>query len=876
MRPFENWSNLSLRAKGLIVSALPAAAMATIACAAYVTGTLAEKAESKVNLVFEAREEIQKAEISEIEASASARGYFLTRSEAYAAGVRKAAGAFDTAQQRLTDLVADQPVQRLRLAAIEALKRARFERIFTGIAGIRRGVLPAADLQVQLDAAERERQVMEALLAGMMDEENALLGKCSDYVQTLRRRIQVLIAVGVWSAILCGLIGWRLFSVGILSRIGSLKVNVAKLATGGELNPGPCGSDEIGLLSAGIARTAEILRQRTAALQNALHGIAQAHASGQFLSCNKACSEMLGLGEPGGPADIYSSVYGEDRGVVEQAVGRMRSEGRGEVEARIPRADGRMADVAMTFLPVTENRSNGFHIFLRDVSGEKEAQAALIRAKDAAVASNRARTDFLAKISHDIRTPLNAILGAADLLSQTPLNKDQNDYVSMFQRNCRRLVALINDFLDFSRIEAGAVRVERIAFRVRQIADDTVRTFATTAARKGVALNVEIAPEIPDWIMGDPLRIQQVLTNLLSNALKFIREGKVTVRLYVAGADLRFEVADTGPGIEAADRERIFAPFTQLLNQSTTSIPGSGLGLTICRELVQLMDGQIGVQSEDGGGSNFYFTVPLELAPPEPTNLAASKTPGAFTKLRQGHLLSILIAEDTEDNRVLLRHFLREQPVVLDFAQNGHEAVEAVRTKGDYDLILMDIDMPELDGCAATRQIVEWEASAGLPPTPIVALSAHAIHEQVRTCLEAGCIAHVAKPIDQATLIESIERYARVQRPKTPVIRLAVSDQIAALVPGYLASKRLQVEEALAHLTARRFEPVQRFGHNLKGTARAYGFPEMETLGSALQDSAKEADEGEVARQLLALHRMVREAEPSLEPTKPYTLAPAP
>ena len=427
----------------------------------------------------------------------------------------------------------------------------------------------------------------------------------------------------------------------------------------------------------------------------------------------------------------------------------------------------------------------------------------------------------------------------------------------MFQRNCQRLVALINDFLDFSRIEAGAVRIERLPFRLRQIVDDIARTFNESASRKGVGLSVDIAPGVPDHLSGDPLRIQQVLTNLLSNALKFIREGRVDIRVSVDGIEpcryVRFEVADTGPGMTRADQETIFAAFTQLPNQGPDQLAGSGLGLTICRELVQVMGGEIGVESEPACGSTFHFTVPLALSQPVQAVPVSSDAPHSVAP-RPGGSLRLLIAEDTEDNRILLRHYLRGQPLEIEFAGNGAEALEAVRS-GDFDLILMDIDMPVLDGHAATRQIRQWEAVTGRSPVPIVALSAHAIEEEVRACLDDGCVAHVAKPVDQATLIDTIERYARV-----PTVRTPVPKEVEELIPEYLKSKRVQIEEVRGQLAGHYLDPVRRFGHNLKGTGRGYGFPQLEDIGRIIEKSANESDEAEIARQLSVLSRIVSEA----------------
>jgi CheY-like chemotaxis protein/nitrogen-specific signal transduction histidine kinase/HPt (histidine-containing phosphotransfer) domain-containing protein len=523
----------------------------------------------------------------------------------------------------------------------------------------------------------------------------------------------------------------------------------------------------------------------------------------------------------------------------------------------------------MTFLAASEDPASSFYIFLRDIWAGKRGDSALIRAKDAAEASNRAKSEFLAKISHDIRTPLNAILGAADLLSQTPLSSDQNEYVSMFQRNCRRLVALINDFLDFSRIEAGAVRVEKAPCRIRETVDDAVATFRDAAARKGIALGVEIDPEVPAWVLGDPLRIQQVMVNLLSNALKFTSAGRVDVKVTVlsaasAGDRLGFEVCDTGPGIRLEDQDKIFARFVQLSNQSNGQ-RGTGLGLTICRDLVELMGGEIGVVSRASSGSTFHFSLPLEEVSAPGDSVPAESRPA---ELHSGDPIRILVAEDTEDNRLLLEHYLRDEPVKLRIALNGQEALDAVRQGEQFDMILMDIDMPVMDGLTATKRIREWQQSqVRREPeralTPVVALSADAMREAVAASMEAGCVAHVAKPMDRETLMKTIYRFAPAKA--APAARtIAISEQVMALVPQYLASKEKQIEEARAALASRDFGPIRRFGHNLKGTGRGYGFPSIEDMGREIERAATQADASRIAVQLDALHRFVTESAAAL------------
>jgi CheY-like chemotaxis protein len=300
--------------------------------------------------------------------------------------------------------------------------------------------------------------------------------------------------------------------------------------------------------------------------------------------------------------------------------------------------------------------------------------------------------------------------------------------------------------------------------------------------------------------------------------------------------------------------------FVQLPNQSAGT-RGAGLGLTICRDLVELMGGEIGVSSRAGGGSSFHFSLPLvavpleDLAVPEanPVAAAAGKLPTSSDPIR------LLVAEDTEDNRLLIEHYLRSEPVELQFARTGQEALEAVQRGKPFDLILMDIDMPVLNGYEAARAIRAWETSQG-GSTPIVALSADAMREAVCASLDAGCVAHLAKPVERGTLLKAIQRYANSDGSRSiqPSSSTAPpSEQVLALVPQYLASKHKQIGEARASLIARDFASIRGFGHNLKGTGRGYGFPAIEQMGQEIEKAAADADADRVAEQLDALYRFV-------------------
>ena len=867
------WPDLRLRTKGLIVIAFPATATVLIACASYILGTRASAAEQAVIHNLEAGRQIQRLNTYAAESRAQLRGYFLTGQEEFANQTRANVAAFDAALTRLSDLTAADVWETKQVDEIAAQQRWSVEHIFGALARFRSGSLPPEALQSAVRAMEAKHAQMEKVTQAIEERQERSLATQLGDVGRLHTELRATTGVCVIFGVLGGVLVSLLFASGITNRVGRLQANVSRLATGGALEALPGGRDEIGLLSEGVGRAAEVLRQKTAALENALHGIARVDQTGRYLSFNQAYAEIANLSDSEARGNFIDTLHTDDRAHVEAAVNHMRSAGSAELETRLAASSGAIIDVAMTFLPVSGAPGADYYVFARDITPRKEIEAALVRAKDAALAASLAKNDFLAKISHDIRTPLNAILGGANLLSETPLSPDQQEYVNLFQRNSARLVTLINDFLDFSRIEAGALRVEKIPFPIRRTVEEAVATFRDPAARKGIGLEVKIGSDVPDGALGDPLRVQQIIVNLVSNAIKFTEQGRVSLTVQrntgSAGERLSFEVSDTGPGIPAEDRERVFAPFTQLTKQPPAGLVGSGLGLTICRELVERMGGEIGVSSQPGQGSLFYFSFPLEAASvPEVTPAAEQRLESALESSRAASTnrkVQLLIADDGEDNRLLLSHYLRKEPVDVKFVSNGQQAVDAVLAGPHFDLIFMDLDMPVMDGYQATRSIVEWQKSQGQIPTPIVALSAHAMSGAQQASLQAGCVTHVAKPVDKPTLLKVIQRYARLQAARQPESD-ELAEGIAALVPKYLASKPKQIEDARTSLALKDFDPIWRFGHNLKGTGRGYGFPPIEELGKELELAASTHDEASIAQHLEALYRFVslEQAQPEL------------
>jgi signal transduction histidine kinase/CheY-like chemotaxis protein len=388
----------------------------------------------------------------------------------------------------------------------------------------------------------------------------------------------------------------------------------------------------------------------------------------------------------------------------------------------------------------------------------REQTLELARARDQALEASRVKSDFLASMSHEIRTPLNAIIGMGELLGETPLNSEQSRYVGVFRKSGEALLDLVNDILDLAKIEARQLTLEQIDFDVFELLQDAVDIHALMAREKGIDLALRLAPDLPRRRRGDPTRLRQIVLNLIGNALKFTEHGEVVVGAEPAVAPaigVRFNVTDTGIGIPADKHQVIFDSFSQVDSSTTRKYGGTGLGLTICKTLVEMMGGIIGLRSEPGRGSCFFFILPLPIAQTVEQPAVTSAIPGAATDGRRHRLL---LVEDNPDNCLLIRAYLKPEPYEIDEAENGAVAVDKFK-RAHYDLVLMDMQMPVLDGYAATRAIRDWEREHDYPPVPIIALTAYAVREDVDKSLAAGCTAHMTKPIRKAVLLENLRRH---------------------------------------------------------------------------------------------------------------------
>ena len=390
------------------------------------------------------------------------------------------------------------------------------------------------------------------------------------------------------------------------------------------------------------------------------------------------------------------------------------------------------------------------------VPGNPCAEAALRQARHAMLEAARAKAEFVANVSHEVRTPMTAILGMTDLALETELTAEQREYLTAVRSAADELLALLEDLLDFSALDACRLAVQRVPFSLRESVGDSVRTHEPRAQDRDLALTCEIAPSVPDAVVGDPRRLRQVIEKLVDNAIKFTAQGGVAVRVDAeVAADevlLHCSVADTGIGIPREQQETIFEPFVQGDGSATRRYGGTGLGLAIASDVVQLMGGNIWVESEAGRGSTFHFTARLAqepLSPPAPDRRPAPLRGGAGG-------LHVLLAEDNAVNRKVAVRLLQKRGHTVVAVEDGRQALRALDGER-FDVVLMDVQMPEMDGFEATAAVRARERVEG-GHLPIVALTAYAMKGDRERCLEAGMDAYVAKPVNADELFATLER----------------------------------------------------------------------------------------------------------------------
>ena len=548
------------------------------------------------------------------------------------------------------------------------------------------------------------------------------------------------------------------------------------------------------------------------------------------------------------------------------------------------RTDGSPFLVEYVCSPIFEDGEiGGAVVTFQDITERREIEAAVSAARDAAFEAARTKAAFLANMSHEIRTPLGGIVGTANLLLDTDLTAEQRKYLQMLQNSVDRLMETVNDILDFSKIEAGKLNLETIDFNLRELLEETVNLFEISANKKDLWLKFTIDKEIPEAIRGDANRLRQVLNNLLSNAIKFTETGEIHLKVsrpedLESQNAILFEVSDTGIGLDEAQKERLFQPFTQADISTTRLFGGTGLGLAICKEIVELMDGKIGVESEMGKGARFWFTVRLapssEFQVPSFKHrvLAENKTQidddeeftksGGEEKLGTWNLesgtLRILIAEDDMVNREVTGKLLEHLGYESEFAKNGAEAVKKC-IETDFDLILMDCRMPEMDGLAAATTIRRNEKNKR--PT-IIALTAFSAETERENCLRAGMDDYLRKPVTKEVLTQLIERHFSAEKviinldlgekfgqhslsdiiaPETLKTFLAIEtrgekDFVFEILQIYCENAEKQILLLKNDLQNRDAKEIERRAHHLKGSSSNVGLEKLTALFEDLQN----------------------------------------